>query len=144
MIKRVEKQDIDALTALAALLWPHHDPVGLAAEYSGCLDNGDCALFIAWEAGEPAGFAHCQLRRDYVEGTRTSPVGYLEGIFVKREHRSKGLARELLSASEVWAQSRGCSEFASDCELENESSLAFHRHAGFAETNRIICFVKTL
>ena len=31
----------------------------------------------------PIGFAQCQLRYDYVEGTKTTPVGYLEGIFIK-------------------------------------------------------------
>ena len=38
----------------------------------------------------------------------------------------------------------GCSEFASDCELSNEASLAFHLKMGFAEANRVICFAKTL
>ena len=42
---------------------------------SGFYDRAD-------EDGRPAGFAQCQLRRDYVEGTKTSPVGYPEGIFV--------------------------------------------------------------
>ena len=39
---------------------------------------------------------------------------------------------------------RGKTEFASDCELDNSGSLAFHLKMGFAEANRIICFHKTL
>lgn len=35
-------------------------------------------------------------------------------------------------------------EFASDCELGNEESLAFHLKLGFKEANRIICFAKSL
>ena len=91
-----------------------------------------------------AGFAQCQLRRDYVEGTSSSPVGYLEGIYVDEARRRRGHARELLRACEAWAKERGCTEFASDCELDNAASLAFHLHAGFEEANRLICFAKRL
>lgn len=43
------------------------------------------------KAGEKdlIGFAQCQLRCDYVEGTKTTPVGYLEGIFIKDGYRRK-------------------------------------------------------
>ncbi len=90
------------------------------------------------------GFAQCQLRRDYVEGTESSPVGYLEGIFVEESARGGGVAKALLSACEKWAGEQGCREFASDCELSNAVSLAFHLALGFQEANRIICFTKKL
>ncbi len=89
-------------------------------------------------------FAQCSLRNDYVEGTDSSPVGYLEGVFVKEEYRNKGYAKELLLTCEKWAKDMGCSEFASDCELTNENSLKFHLSAGFDEVNRIICFRKNI
>lgn len=41
-------------------------------------------------------FAQCGLRHDYVEGRGSSPVGYLEGIFVEKEYRKQGCAKELL------------------------------------------------
>ena len=86
----------------------------------------------------------CQLRRDYVQGAGSSPVGYLEGIFVREEYRRRGHARELLAACQAWAAEQGCREFASDCELDNQASYRFHRAAGFAEAGRIICFIKKL
>ena len=54
----------------------------------------------------------CALRRDYVEGTHTSPVGYLEGVFVQEEYRGRGVATALLRACEAWAGEKGCAEFA--------------------------------
>ena len=90
------------------------------------------------------GFAQCQLRHDYVEGTDSSPVGYLEGIYVIPSCRHRGIAGVLLAACERWAVKMGCTEFASDCELDNLESLAFHKSAGFTEANRIICFTKKL
>ena len=56
----------------------------------------------------------------------------------------RGGARALLAACEDWARARGCREFASDCELDNEASIGFHRAVGFAEANRIVCFAKRL
>ena len=92
----------------------------------------------------PIGFAQCGLRNDYVEGTNSSPVGYLEGIFVKKDYRNNGYAKELLLTCETWAKNIGCTEFASDCELDNIGSLKFHVAMGFDEANRIICFKKRI
>jgi aminoglycoside 6'-N-acetyltransferase I len=79
-----------------------------------------------------------------VEGTETSPVGYLEGIYVTESARNRGIARQLLAECENWAREQGCREFASDCELGNTVSLEFHLSLGFREVNRIICFAKKL
>ncbi len=144
ILHRASGADAGTLAGLAALLWPSHSREELTAEFAQLLENGDSALFLATENGEAIGFAQAQLRRDYVEGTHSSPVGYLEGIFIREEHRGRGHARALLRACENWAKEQGCTEFASDCELHNEASLSFHRKLGFSEANRIICFTKKL
>ena len=101
-------------------------------------------FFLKYKNDIPIGFAQCQLRYDYVEGTRTTPVGYLEGIFIKDGYRNKGYAKELLSECEAWAKYNGCQEFASDCEIDNIASFHFHKAMNFTEANRIICFTKEL
>lgn len=93
---------------------------------------------------QSVGFAQCGLRHDYVEGTTGSPVGYLEGIFVEEPYRKQGCAKQLLDCCEQWAKEKSCTEFASDCELDNEISRQFHLGAGFREANRIVCFVKKI
>ena len=143
MIVRAEKESLASAAALAAELWPNHDPAELLAEFEQ-ISGDEGALFLALEDENPVGFAQCQLRHDYVEGTEHSPVGYLEGIYVRADCWGKGLARELLAACENWVRERGCLEFASDCELDNGDSLTFHLASGFAEANRIICFTKKL
>ena len=142
MIRRADDGDLEAAAALAGLLWP--DAEELRKEYSQLLTEPECAVFLWEEDGEAAAFAQVQLRRDYVEGTSTSPVGYLEGIYVKEDRRKRGIAAALLRAGEAWAAEQGCREFASDCELGNEASIAFHRRVGFTEANRIVCFTKPL
>ena len=106
--------------------------------------KGDAVCFIKYIDEKPIAFAQCQLRYDYVEGTESSPVGYLEGIFVAEKYRKCGYAAQLLGECEKWAKEKGCTEFASDCELINEDSLKFHIALGFEEANRIICFRKEL
>ena len=131
------------IAGLAAQMWEH--PVDkLAQKLEQIITGDDGVIYVAMEDGKIIGFAQCQLRYDYVEGTHSSPVGYLEGIFVDSKYRRQGYAEKLLAACEAWAKERGCSEFASDCELLNRESLSFHLHLGFQEVNRIICFKKEL
>lgn len=143
-IREASPADATAVTELALLLWPGHGYEELLDEFSDLLTHGNTAIFLAVRGSKAIGFAQCQLRRDYVEGTDSSPVGYLEGIYVAECLRKQGIARALLAACEGWAKDMGCSEFASDCELTNEESLRFHLNVGFAEANRIICFTKKL
>ena len=142
-IMTASPEALNTLGELGHLLWPHHGAAELAAEFAETMADPDAAFFLAVDE-EAVGFAQCGLRRDYGEGTESSPVGYLEGIFVKESHRGRGIARGLLEACRDWAREKGCREFASDCELHNEQSLRFHLAVGFAEAGRIICFTSKL
>ena len=144
MIKKAGNKDLETLAKLASEMWHNHSINELINEFSEIMINGKSQFFLKYENEFPIGFAQCQLRYDYVEGTSTSPVGYLEGIFVKESYRSKGYAKELLTECEVWAKVNGCQEFASDCEIDNINSLHFHKAMNFTEANRIICFTKLL
>ena len=144
MIRKAELNDLPVLAELACQLWPNHAVEEMQAEFAETIAKADAAFFLAYAEETAVGFAQCKLRYDYVEGTDSSPVGYLEGIYVEDAYRKKGAARELLSACEGWAKEKSCSEFASDCELDNMQSLQFHLNAGFVEANRIICFTKKL
>lgn len=144
MIRKAERGDLETVAGLAVLMWDRHTVQELTEEFSEVITKGNAQFFLKYEEHTPVGFAQCQLRYDYVEGTASSPVGYLEGIFVKEEYRHRGYAKELLSECEKWAKEKGCREFASDCEIDNENSFRFHMAMGFAEANRIICFAKKL
>lgn len=144
MIKMAKESDAGHLARLAIRMWQDNTLEELETDFSEIIQREDAALFLYYDGELPVGFAQCQLRHDYVEGTETSPVGYLEGILVRDGYRRKGYARELLTECEKWAKEKGCVEFASDCEADNEESFHFHRAVGFAEVNRVICFAKKL
>ncbi len=148
MMRKAEIQDAMSIALLAIKLWPDNTLEDLTEEFQEILSDEQSAIFLLLSdeaaASQPIGFAQCQLRHDYVEGTESSPVGYLEGIFVEESYRRRGHAKALVAACEKWAREMGCAEFASDCELDNVDSLAFHLRMGFVEANRIICFTKRL
>ena len=144
-IRKAGAEDLPAAVRLASKLWMHETLEDLGEELASYIDSRDAAIFLAYHGDRKlCGFAQCSLRRDYVEGTDTSPVGYLEGIYVCRPCRGLGIARLLVETCQQWAIWAGCQEFASDCELTNEESRKFHLAVGFQEANRIICFTKKL
>ena len=144
MIRKVGVENLEEVANLAILMWTENTVQDLIDEFTDIISKGDAQFFLKYNEDIPVGFAQCGLRYDYVEGTETSPVGYLEGIFIREEYRHRGYAKELLSECEKWAKEKGCKEFASDCEIDNDSSFDFHMALGFEETNRIICFTKKL
>ena len=143
-IKQANLKDVLEVARLALVLWPDHSMHAIALEISDTMQSNKGAYFLASDQNETIGVAQINLRNDYVEGTQSSPVGYLEGIFVVEQYRQQGVAKNLLGCCENWALEQGCEELASDCELSNEESLNFHRCVGFEESNRIICFRKSL
>ncbi len=101
--------------------------------------------FIAHsELNTPLGFVEASVRHDYVNGTNSSPVAFLEGIYVVPDFRNTGIAAKFFSVVEDWACSIGCSELASDAALENVTSHQVHHAMGFKETERVVYFSKRL
>jgi aminoglycoside 6'-N-acetyltransferase I len=146
MIERCITVEHDGWLSLRMALWPGCAPERHASEMSAfCASPGRFAQFVAFDGERHAiGLVEVALRSDYVNGTTTSPVAFLEGIYVVPNARLKGIARELVARAELWAVSVGCSEFASDARLENDASHAMHRSLGFAETERVVYFRKEL
>lgn len=144
MIEKAGIKDAPIIAQMALKMWTSHTIDEMVKDFENIIGQEESVVFLLTVEHRAVGFAQCQLRHDYVEGTKSSPVGYLEGIFVEQEVRHKGYAKELLAKCEEWAKEKGCMEFASDCELDNAGSLDFHLKTGFSEANRIICFIKQL
>jgi aminoglycoside 6'-N-acetyltransferase I len=101
-------------------------------------------LMMYDDKSAPIGFIEGSIRGDYVNGTETSPVGFVEGVYVAPAWRRQGVARTLFAAIADWARARGCRELASDALLENEASQRAHVALGFRETERVVYFAKKL
>lgn len=131
---------------MRAELWPDTSLSEHRDDILAQLKNGvDEITFLAFdEQGEAIGFAEAALRHDYVNGCSSSPVVFLEGIFIEPDARRNGVARALAEAVKRWGQERGCAEMASDADIANDASHEFHAALGFAETERVVYFRKSI
>jgi aminoglycoside 6'-N-acetyltransferase I len=132
--------------ALREVLWtdcPHEQQLLEMAEHVAVPHR--FADFIAYsDRGTPLGLAEAAMRTDYVNGATSSPVAFLEGIYVLPEARRQGVAAALADAICAWVRECGCSELASDASLENHISHKVLRALGFEETERVVFFRKRL
>lgn len=138
-IRQATPADAAAWSQLRVGLWPDaDDPL---EELAQSLADPEGAVFLACAAdGEAVGFAEVRLRHDYVNGTGSSPVGFLEGWYVTPQWQGRAVGRALLAEVQAWTRDAGCSELASDSGLEDLEAHAAHRACGFVETERVVYF----
>ena len=143
-IEKCSAPHLPQWVALRFALWPDEDQAAMAAEAPAILTHPDRLVLVAREGQTVIGFAEASIRRDYVNGCETSPVGFVEGIYVMPQARQQGIARTLIAAIESWARESGLKELASDALLDNRDSHAMHKALGFSETERVVYFLKSL
>lgn len=138
-IRAAGAADLRAWVQLRRALWPDEaDAIGQVAE---ALQRSDAGNFIAFAGnGDAIGFAEATLRQDYVNGTDTSPVGFLEGWYVINAWRARGVGRALLAAVRDWTAAQGCTELASDAALDDVAAQRAHAACGFEETERVVYY----
>jgi len=130
--------------ALREAMWPQERDVQFQ-EIDEILARTDHAGFLARDAeGNAVGFAEASLRHDYVSACETSPVGFLEGIYVAPHARRQGVARALADRVAAWTRTQGCTELASDAAIDNLASHQMHAALGFSETERVVFFKRVL
>jgi len=141
MIKLLEKKDLRVWSEMCADVYPGATAADMLLEFEEGRFPDEYGYFVEEEL---VGFVSLSIRNDYVNGTESSPVGFIEGIYVAEAFRQQGIARAFVEFAKNWSKERGCRELASDCLLDNVDSLAFHTAVGFKEMERIICFAMKL
>ena len=138
--------DVADWARLRLALWPSGGIDAHEADIAAALTAPSEGLNLIARStdGVPEGFAEASIRHDYVNGTKTSPVAFLEGIYVEPQFRGTGVARQMVGAIETWARLVGCSELASDAGITNVVSHQMHEALGFVETQRVVYFLKVL
>jgi aminoglycoside 6'-N-acetyltransferase I len=145
-IRPIAPTDLDAWCRMRQALWPEADAQELRAEAEAHFANqGPLAAALLGEAlsGQPMGMIELSLR-SCAEGCHTAPVPYIEGWYVVREARRRGVGRALVAAAECWARQRGYREIASDTVLGNRVGERAHIALGFVEVERAVHFRKDL
>lgn len=145
-IRSATNSDLEQWAEMRSELWPSSKddhPKELAQYFANeSIDIVD-ALILESECAEIAGFLELNIR-SFAEGSRSPRVPYVEAWFVRSKFRGKGYGKALMRRAESWAIEKGFKELASDTELSNDKSIVIHRHLGYVETERVVCFLKRL
>jgi aminoglycoside 6'-N-acetyltransferase I len=136
--------DDRAWLEMRVALWPDGTPAEHRAAMAEVLARGLYVRLARDPAGAAVGFVEAAKRLDYVNGATSSPVAFLEGLFVVPAARRRGVARALVESVVAWALAQGLRELASDSLIDNTPAHAAHRGLGFEETERVVCFLRRL
>jgi aminoglycoside 6'-N-acetyltransferase I len=144
-IVKITLDDFKEWLDLALRLWPDYSSIEMQDILTEILDSDRQTAFIMRdENGKSIAFMNLSLRHEYVPEATQSPVGYIEGIYVKDEYRHQGIGKTLVEYAEQWALEQGCIELASDALIKNTDSHAFHTKVGFREAERTVYFIKPI
>lgn len=144
-IRALVESDLSEWLRLRKSLWDESDHDDHMAEMLDIMENPHHQFIVVADLGNGrlAGFLEASIR-SHVEDCETENVGYLEGWFVEEEYRRTGIGRALVASAEDWARQNGCTEMASDAELDNIVSQNAHEKLGYSETSRLVHLKKQL
>lgn len=132
-IRKAEASDVPTILSLIRELAAYEkEPAAVVATEEGLLRDGFGGaprfrvLLASWE-GEPAGFAFYFFSYSTWRG---SPVLYLEDVFVKPEHRRRGVGLALMRSLAKSAVEGGCERFVWQVLDWNEPAIKFYESIG--------------
>ena len=148
VIEPVKPSDASAWLRMRCSLWSDGSETEHLEEieqyFSGRFPRYPWDVLVAKASdGRTLGFVELSVRA-YAEGCQGDRVAYLEGWYVEPEARQQGVGRALVLAAEKWGRELGLTEFGSDADPANMTSLAAHRALGFEDAGTIQCFRKKL
>jgi aminoglycoside 6'-N-acetyltransferase I len=143
-IRKAKKSDRMEWMRLRKLLWPECSADRHSLEMDLILSSPGIVIVAELSRSALVGFAEVSIRKDHVEGTKNSPVPYLEGWYVEPGYRGKGIGKALIKAAENFAFQNGYKELASDTGIDDETGIKLHKKFGFEEVGRSVHFVKSL
>lgn len=145
-IRHVKRKDFAQWLRMRHALWLAQESehrAEIERFFQGKQKETQEVLVVEKEPNNLIGFAELSIR-SYAEGCQTDRVAYLEGWYVDPDYRKLGIGRRLIAEAEIWARQHGCTEFASDTQVDNEVSAKAHQACGFEDVGLVRCFRKDL
>ncbi len=144
-VRPLVESDLPEWLRLRSILWDEISEDDHMAEMADIIEDPENQFVAVAELsdGTLAGFLEASIR-SHVEDCETENVGYLEGWFVESQHRQHGVGGTLVRYAESWARGLGCTEMASDAEIDNLVSQMAHEKLGYFETSRLVHLKKQL
>ncbi len=134
----------DAWSAMTQSLYPEMDKEELKEDLLRLEKDPRYRTFIAQMEENIIGFVTLSVRTDYVEGAKSSPVGYIEAIYVRSRYRKSGIAKQLFEKGQIWLKENNCLEVGSDTWLWNTAAQDFHEKLGFKKEDVLVHYIKKI
>lgn len=142
MIRQVTEGDFREWLRMRMLLYPEYQPEELMSEIEKIFTDKtvvgelDYVVFVHEKHGKMlGGFIETSLRRK-VSNCQSSPVGYIESLYVDENLRRNRIAHDLVKESEQWVVENKCLEFAVDTDPTEKDAMDFYFSYGFLEVER--------
>ena len=141
----LSESDLGEWLRLRQSLWDESSEDDHRSEMVDIIEHSESQFVAVADigGGELVGFLEASIR-SHVEDCETDNVGYLEGWYVEHDYRQSGIGGRLVETAEQWARRKGCTEMASDAEVDNLVSLKAHLRLGYNETSRLVHLKKEL
>ncbi len=144
-VRKLKEQETNGWVFLRNKLWPDDNLYVHKKEAEQILSLPEkYCVFVCLNAEQKIiGFVEVSTRES-LDRIIPEQIGYIEGWYVDKDYRKKGIGKALFQAAENWVLKKGCNEILSDTDLENNISQKAHRALGFKEIDRMILFKKNL
>jgi aminoglycoside 6'-N-acetyltransferase I len=143
-IRTMDQRDRGVWLQMRGELWPEEPMLQHASAIEDVLQDEQAWGFIAENAaGTAVGFAEVSIRKA-ANGCATSPVPFLEGIWVRDVDRRQRIGAWLIRHVETFLADLGYRELGSDTLIDNLASQHAHIGWGFVETERVVYYRKEL
>ena len=141
-LREISEDDIPHWIKMRKQLWPHASYDELK-EVEHLFKAKTFTCFFAESGSDLVGFMEFAIR-PYVNGCDTSPVAFIEGLWVDDHFQKRGIGRLFIKTAEDLARSHSIKELASDTRIESTHSIHAHKVWGFVETERVVYFRKCI
>jgi aminoglycoside 6'-N-acetyltransferase I len=156
-VRPASLQDCERVARMCAELWPGASAEDHLRELAPKVEGRSTrllpvAVFVAerpsmgsgTNSEDVVGFVEVGLRSHADGCDESHEVGFIEGWFIAKEWRNRGIGRKLVLAAEDWARSQGCREMASDTWIDNTASQRAHEAMGYEVVDRCVNYRKFL
>ncbi len=99
-------------------------------DIKGMIEAKDTEVMVAEVDDEIIGSGYVKIKHavDYVQHDRYAYVGFM---YVKPEHRGKGISQMMLEQLKLWAKAKGLQEFRLDVYDANHRAVSAYQKFGF-------------
>lgn len=137
------KMELIPWVSVRKQMWPQYSREQHFEELVSLLESGRFHAWVAKTKDQYIGLIEVYVR-PFASECKTQSVPFVEGVWVDPDWRAKKIGMMLFKEVEIWSKENNFKEIGSGAELNNFLFHRAHISWGFKETERVICFKKSI